>query len=143
MTGACEPTPGSLRTETTVTTGLTADLKIGGNDRPSYDPALAGGFLNLSGLAPGQLTGDNAFVARIIAYRRLVRMNSFLGTGVYAGLSLETGNAWTTGLTFSDLRVAGSAFLAADTALGPLYLAYGLADRGFHSFYLALGLPLN
>ena len=70
-------------------------------------------------------------------------MNSLLGTGVYAGLSIETGNAWNSGLTFSDLRLAGAAFLEADTSLGPLYIAYGLADRGFHSFYLALGLPLR
>ena len=70
-------------------------------------------------------------------------MNSLLGTGVYAGLSLETGNAWISGLTFSSLRLAGSAFLAADTSLGPLYVAFGLADGGYHSFYLALGLPLN
>ncbi len=56
-------------------------------------------------------------------------MNSLLGTGVYAGLSIETGNAWTSGLTFSDLRLAGSAFIVADTTLGPLYVAFGLADR--------------
>ena len=129
--------------ETTLSAAVTADLRIGPNLRPSTDQAPAGGFLNLSGLAPGQLYGDNACVARLVAYRRLARMNSLLGTGVFAGVSIETGNAWSTGLTLSSLRLAGSAFVAADTSLGPLFLAYGLADRGFHSFTLALGVPLN
>ena len=61
------------------------------------------------------------------------------------GGSLETGNAWQNSrdIRFSNLRAAGSIYVAADTILGPLYLGYGLADRGSHSFYLALGLPLN
>lgn len=120
-----------------------ADVRIGPDARPLYDQAQLGGFLNLSGLAPGQLYNDNAVLGRLVAFQRLAKMNSLLGTGVYAGISLETGQAWASGLTFSDLRLAGSAFLAADTSLGPLYVAYGLADRGYHSFYLALGLPLN
>ena len=129
--------------ETTFDASVKADVRIGPDVRPLYDQARLGGFLNLSGLAPGQLYADNAFLARVIAFQRLAKMNSLLGTGVYAGFSLETGQAWNSGLTFSDLRLAGSAFLAADTSLGPLYVAYGLADRGYHSFYLALGLPLN
>ena len=32
-------------------------------------------------------------------------------------------------------------FLAADTKLGPFYLAYGLAGHGNQSFYLVLGRP--
>ena len=119
------------------------DVRIGPNLRPITDAATLGGFLRLSGLAPGQLYADNAFLARIVAYQRLVKMNSLIGTGVYAGLSVETGQAWYSGLNFSSLRFAGSAFVSADTTLGPLYLAFGLADGGFHSFYLALGLPLN
>ena len=129
--------------ETTAVVSFKTDSRIGPDARPAYDQARLGGLLNLSGLAPGQIYGDNTILGRLILYQRLAKMNSLVGTGVYAGLSIETGQAWTTGLTFSDLRLAGSAFLAADTSLGPLYLAVGLADRGFHSFYLALGLPLN
>jgi NTE family protein len=129
--------------ETTFVATAKADVRIGPDLRPNYDQAQLGGLLNLSGLAPGQLTADNAVLARVIVYQRLARMNSLLGTGIYAGVSIETGNAWTTGLTFSSLRLAGSAYLGADTSLGPLYVAFGLADGGFHSFYLALGLPIN
>jgi NTE family protein len=127
----------------TVAPYVSADVRVGPDVRPISDSAPLGGFLRLSGLAPGQLYADNAFLARLVAYERLVKMNSLLGTGVYAGLSLETGQAWYSGLTFDTLRFAGSAFLAADTTLGPLYVAVGLADGGYHSFYLSLGLPLN
>jgi NTE family protein len=129
--------------ELTVSPYVSADIRTGPDVRPVSDSATLGGFLRLSGLAPGQLYADNAFLARVVAYQRLAHMNSLLGTGIYAGASIETGQAWTSGLTLSDLRLAGSLFLAADTSLGPLYVAFGLADRGFHSFYLALGLPLN
>ncbi len=122
---------------------VSVNVRLGPNLRPISDAAQLGGFLRLSGLAPGQLYADNAFLARVVGYQRLVKMNSLLGTGVYAGLSLETGQAWYSGLTLSDLRVAGAAFVSADTALGPLYFAVGIADGGYHSFYLSLGLPLN
>jgi NTE family protein len=122
---------------------VSTDIRTGPDTRPISDSASLGGFLRLSGLAPGQLYADNAFFARVVAYQRLVHMNSLLGTGIYAGASIETGQAWNTGLTISDLRLAGSVFLSADTSLGPLYVAFGLADGGFHSFYLSLGLPLN
>ena len=129
--------------ETTLIGSARANLRLGSGPRPYFDRAYLGGFLNLSGLKPGQLSGENSLVARLIAYHRLLRFNSFIGTGVYAGGSIETGNAWNDGMTWSDLRLAGSLFVAADTALGPLYFAFGLADRGFHSFYLSLGIPLS
>jgi NTE family protein len=129
--------------ETTLFGAVTVDAKLGRHDRPYFDLAAAGGFLSLSGLKPGQLTGQNAAVARLIVYHRLARLNSYLGTGVYLGGSIETGNAWAGSPSLSDLRFAGSLFVAADTAIGPLYVGYGRADRGQHSFYLALGLPLN
>ena len=127
----------------TIAPYVSTDIRIGPDPRPVSDAATLGGFLRLSGLEPGQLYADNAFLARVVAYQRLVKLNSLIGTGIYAGVSIETGQAWYTGLTLSDLRVAGSVFVSADTTLGPLYLAYGLADRGFHSFYLSLGLPLD
>jgi hypothetical protein len=34
---------------------------------------------------------------------------------------------------------AGSLFLAADTWLGPFYVAWGIATNGQRSFYLYLG----
>ena len=71
------------------------------------------------------------------------RFNSLIGSGIYAGGSIETGNVWNDSVSLSRLRLAGSAFVAADTLIGPLFFGYGLADRGNHTFYLSLGLPLN
>ena len=40
-----------------------------------------------------------------------------------------------------DMFKAGSAFLAADTYLGPFYFAYGRATGGESSWYSFLGRP--
>jgi NTE family protein len=63
--------------------------------------------------------------------------------GVYAGFSLEAGKVGKplvpgspTGTLYS-----GSLFLALDSPVGPVYLAYGRADDGSSSAYLYLGRP--
>ena len=43
---------------------------------------------------------------------------------------------------FDDMRIAGSLFSGVDTPLGPLFVAYGLAEDGNDSFYLTLGSPV-
>ena len=40
-----------------------------------------------------------------------------------------------------DVLLASSVFFAADTALGPLYLAVGLGEGGERAAYLFLGRP--
>ncbi|HET9793828.1 MAG TPA: patatin-like phospholipase family protein [Thermoanaerobaculia bacterium] len=129
--------------QTTIVPTIKIDSRLGPDARPYFDLATEGGFLNLSGLKPGQLRGQYGGVARIVAYQRLARFNSLIGTGIYAGGSVETGNVWQDSVTFSKLRFAGSVFVSADTLIGPLYLGYGLADGGHGSAYLALGFPLN
>jgi hypothetical protein len=37
------------------------------------------------------------------------------------------------------MRKAFSLFASAETVIGPLYFAYGLADTGEYAFYLFLG----
>ena len=129
--------------QTTLVPSVNFDARIGPDARPYFDQATEGGFLRLSGLKPGQLRGQYGGVARIVAYHRLAKFNSLIGTGIYAGGSLETGNTWQDSVTLSKLRFAGSVFLSADTLIGPLYLGYGLADGGHGSAYLALGFPVN
>ena len=118
--------------------------KIGNNSLPYVEAGFLGGFLNLSGLQPLQLWGNYSAIGRVVVYKRLIKLPSLIGTGVYLGGSFETGNAWLTSdqIKWDNLRFAGSLYVGADTLLGPLYFAYGMADRGNHSFYLALGLPL-
>jgi NTE family protein len=129
--------------QTTLVPSVTFDSRIGPDTRPYFDQATEGGFLRLSGLRPGQLRGQYGGVARIVAYQRLAKFNSIIGTGVYAGGSVETGNTWQDSVTFQKLRFAGSVFLSADTLIGPLYLGYGLADGGHGTAYLSLGFPVN
>jgi NTE family protein len=79
---------------TTIVPSVKFDARIGPDARPYFDLATEGGFLNLSGLHPGQLRGQYGGIARIVAYQRLARFNSIVGTGIYAGGSIETGNTW-------------------------------------------------
>jgi NTE family protein len=129
--------------QTTIVPTVRFDARIGPDARPYFDLATEGGFLNLSGLRPGQLRGQYGGIARIVVFQRLARFNSLIGTGIYAGGSLETGNTWTDSVTFDKLRFAGSVFLSADTIIGPLYIGYGLADGGHGAAYLSLGFPVN
>jgi len=112
-------------------------------DDPSLLNAfLLGGLLNLSGLRDTQLAGSYLGFGRVVYYHKLATV-PFIGGAVYAGGSLEAGNVWQqrADVAAGDLVKAGSAFLAADTFLGPFYFAYGRASGGASSFYLFLGRP--
>lgn len=101
-----------------------------------------GGFLNLSGLAPGSLAGPHYGVGRLILYRQIGRGGSgVLDLPAYAGISLEAGNTWQerNDASLSNLERGGSLFLGADTFLGPVYLATGFNEGGETAFYLFLG----
>ncbi|MFM1891837.1 MAG: hypothetical protein RLZ44_914, partial [Pseudomonadota bacterium] len=96
-----------------------------------------GGFLRLSGLAEDELTGQQAGLARLIYLRQISDFQFFKA---YAGASLELGNVWEDlDDVFGDPITAGSAFIGADTPIGPIYLGYGHTDKGDGSLYLFLG----
>jgi len=112
---------------------------LGGRLPPEQRSSL-GGLFRLSGLPVGELTGDAGGVAALVYLYQLGRLPA-LGGGVYAGLSVETGDAWLAGARpdLADWRRSAAAVFGADTALGPLYLAYGVTSGGKDSFYLYLG----
>lgn len=112
---------------------------LGGPIPPAQRPSL-GGLFNLSGLPPGEVSGDVGGVLSLLYLYRLGRLPA-LGGGIYAGASVEAGNAWVEGEdpSFSDLRHSFSVVFGADTALGPVYLAHGTTSGGKDSFYLYLG----
>ncbi|PKN87768.1 MAG: hypothetical protein CVU51_05115 [Deltaproteobacteria bacterium HGW-Deltaproteobacteria-1] len=60
---------------------------------------------------------------------------------LYIGMSAETGNVWNkrADINFDSLILAGSVFIGTKTFLGPIYLAYGQAQRSHSSVYLYLG----
>ncbi|MDJ0710063.1 MAG: patatin-like phospholipase family protein [Woeseiaceae bacterium] len=111
-----------------------------GDDAPLESQFLLGGLGRLSGYASNQFAGQHYGLASIAAYRRLSRN---LWSPTYAGLSIEAGNAWDNSdlVSSGDLRFAGSAFVGTDTPIGPLYLAWGLAEGGNSTAYLYLGNP--
>jgi len=112
-------------------------------DDPSLvNPFLLGGLFNLSGLRDGQLAGSYLGFGRVVYYHRIGKL-PFVGGDVFAGGSAEAGNTWLqrASVSASDLIMAGSVFVAADTFLGPFYFAYGRATGGASSFYLVLGRP--
>jgi NTE family protein len=101
-----------------------------------------GGFLNLSGLERGALTGPHAGIARFVYQRRMGNTGGGLFEWpLYLGASVEAGNVWQQrgDISIDDLIVNGSLFLRFDTFLGPLFLAGGLSEDSQTSFYLFLG----
>jgi NTE family protein len=112
---------------------LSGDLGI-------QDLFVLGGFLNLSGYQMGQISGQYAALGELIYMYRLDDASAAFTIPLYAGGSLEVGGAWNDldEITLDSLIPAGSLFLGADTPLGPLFLAGGVA-KGDASLYLMLG----
>ena len=106
----------------------------------SYFPL--GGFLNLSGLTPDALQAPHYAISRLIYYRKVGSGGEgFLNVPLYAGMSVEAGNAWATGrdVKLATVRKDASLFFGAETFLGPAFLAVGYDDHGRSAFYLFLG----
>jgi NTE family protein len=60
---------------------------------------------------------------------------------MFVGISLEAGQVREPVVpgNRTDVLTGGSIFLAMDTLLGPVYLAYGIAEGGSESAYFLLG----
>ncbi|TPE61563.1 hypothetical protein FJQ54_08205 [Sandaracinobacter neustonicus] len=116
-----------------------AGFTTSGDGRSLGDFRL-GGFLNLSGLDENQLIGRHKLIGRTVFYHRLSAQAPIVDFPVYVGGSFELGNTWE-GLDrigLDSLRPAGSAFVGADTPLGPFIIAAGVT-RGNGALYLILG----
>ena len=108
-----------------------------------YGTYSLGGLFNLSGYVPYSFSDDNVLFS-VLKYRYQVRDKGLLGvldTPLYMGFSLESGTTWgyRESLKEDMIHYSASAYVAADTFLGPIYFAYGRADDGSDSFYLYLG----
>lgn len=108
----------------------------------AIDEYSLGGFQNLSGYRTGQVAGNYLVFGRLTYYRRLP-WEAGVARALFAGGSLEAGNAWFDrgDISLRDLRGAGSLFIGADTGIGPLYLSVVSAPKGFTGLYLFLGRP--
>ncbi len=105
-----------------------------------------GGLFELTGLSNNELMGDqSALVSAIYFYQfkqvQLVPNRPML---VYLGSSLEAGKVWGNANVSNERWIgSGSLFLAADTLIGPFYLAFGVTDNGHKAVHLALRPPFK
>ena len=111
-----------------------------GSVLPIYEQFALGGFLDLSGYSPGELHGSTLAFGSFSARYRLTQTPGAVIKGLYAGFSIEGGNTWQfrDQASISDMHLAGSIYVAADTLLGPLFLAYGNSGAQHQAVYLFL-----
>jgi len=99
-----------------------------------------GGFGRLSGFTSRALTGQHSAFAVLAYYRRL---NNNPRIPIYAGMTFESGNVWDnrSDMSLDDTIQAGSLFMAMNTFLGPIYVAYGRAEETREAVYFFIGRP--
>jgi len=101
-----------------------------------------GGLFNLSGYAPYSFYNHNMALG-VLKYRYQLKDGGFFGAlnaPLYAGFTLEAGDAWDNGeFSYNDIKGSATLYVAAETFLGPFYLAYGHSLEGDSSVYLYLG----
>jgi len=104
------------------------------NDIRANELFWHGGFLELSGTIRNELFGQYFGLIETAFYRRLGDI-TFLP--LYAGFSLEAGNAWIerSDINSNNIRYSGSIFVGAETFLGPVYIAVGASSKGDLAFY--------
>jgi NTE family protein len=107
-----------------------------------FSAFFMGGLGRLSGLGDRELFGDTIALAKLVAYRRLLRFEAAgMKVKIYAGLSLEAGNAYFDGesVSWGNMLKGGSVFIGGDTFIGPIIFAYGRTEGNRDRFYFAIG----
>jgi NTE family protein len=101
-----------------------------------------GGFGRLSGLKPDSLIGNQAALARLVAWHRAgAETRTSFSFPLYLGASIEAGNVWQdrSDAAWNDLVTAASLFVGLDTPVGPFYFGVGSAEGGHSTVFLYLG----
>src|SRR5215467_3528114 len=114
-----------------------------GSNLPGYDSFVLGGPFRLSAYAINQFSGQQALFGSLRYLNQGKRLPSPLGSGVYAGASLEAGrvNKLDVGQSTTGNLESASLFLGADTFLGPAWIGAGFAPGGIRSPFLLVGVP--
>ncbi|HWG75277.1 MAG TPA: patatin-like phospholipase family protein [Steroidobacteraceae bacterium] len=126
----------------TLVAWISGGMTPGGSQTAIRDYFPLGGFLNLSGVRAETLAGPQYAIGRLIYLHKVGNGGEgILDVPAYIGASLESGNVWDerSQMHFSGLRTDFSLFVAADTYLGPAYLAAGYDQSGSTAFYLYIG----
>jgi NTE family protein len=113
-----------------------------GTNLPLFDAFQLGGFQNLSGYQDRQILANRTSFGRVV-YGYQVGERGALARGLYLGGSVEAADIRErlNGSGSSNALMAGSLFLAADTAIGPFYFGAGFGEGGERTLYLFLGRP--
>ncbi len=113
-----------------------------GSDMPAYESFTLGGPLHLSAYRINELAGRQFTFGRLMYYNRTLPLPDLLGSGIYVGGSAEVARMSdrSDGLPSPGMAWSGSAFLGADTFLGPAYFGVGVGP-GRWSLFLLLGAP--
>ena len=124
---------------------VAASFRAGeGSERLALNQVFSlGGFMNLSGLQTNQVLGTSMRYASIAYQNQLLTLPAPLGRGLYAGMALEAGqmSGRTIGLSTDGWIPGVTAYLGASTAIGPIYIGYGVAKDSNRLLYLFLGRP--
>jgi len=127
---------------TVLFTGRLAESKNATKDPQNF--YQLGGLFNLPGVSQNFFSGRQmAFV--MAQYQRRLSNRSVLPIDmpVYLGFSVEGGGLWSerSDIKFDSMIASGSIYLAIDSPLGPIYLAYGRTNESHDAVYLSLGWP--
>lgn len=121
--------------------------KAGSSTIPGRYPL--GGLFNMSGAYYGRYSGSDMVLGRLQLSKRLQHTDVF-GFPIYVGAGFEMGrvqeDVLPTYLSDKDLGVwkkALSAYVAADSIFGPLYLAVGQTSDNDSAVYFFWGRPLQ
>jgi NTE family protein len=110
---------------------------------PLADAFALGGPRRLAGFAKDQLLGGEYFFGRVETQYRLNFASPLYGLTLIGGLAAEAGkmNKLITESSLNGWQRSFSAYLAASTFLGPVYIGVADARNGKGRFYLSIGTP--
>lgn len=114
---------------------------------PNYPTQFSlGGLFELTGLANNELIGNNSVLLNAVYFYEVNQLELIPNRPalVYLGASAEAGKVWgNSNQSHEQWLGSGSVFAAADTMIGPIYLAFGITDNGHKAMHLALRPAFN
>jgi len=110
---------------------------------PPGDLFTLGGPRKMAGFAQDQFRGEEYYYGRLDAQYRLTRPIPLLGLAVIGGITAEAGRMRNsvTEPTLSAWQSSFSAYLATNSAFGPIYVGVADAKNGKGRFFFFVGTP--